>query len=149
MDGLGKPPSTSALWERLFKAASIEQFVEQNARGIGLTPFPEYVNALCKERGTVADRVIKKASIERSFGHSVFRGDRHPSRDTVIQLAFGFEADMELAQSLLKHSGYSPLYPRVPRDIVISYCLFHKASIVEKQQTLMQMELPLIGGAGK
>lgn len=149
MDHSQKPSPTSALWEQLFKAASIEQFVERNGREIGLAPFSEYIKALCKERGTVADRVLKKANIERSFGHSVFRGDRRPSRDTVIQLAFGFDANVELAQSLLKHSGHSPLYPRVPRDIVISYCLLHKAGIVETQQTLMQMELPLIGGAGK
>lgn len=149
MSELNKPLSTSALWEQLFKASSVRQFIGQNESDIGLPPFPEYIASLCKDRGTVAERIIKKANIERSFGHSIFRGDRNPSRDTVLQLAFGFEADVDLAQALLRHAGQSALYPRVPRDVVISYCLFHQKSIIEAQHLLMELNLPLIGGAMK
>ncbi len=138
---------TSEIWEQLVKADSVKQFLGENA--IGLPAFHEYITFLCRQRGEVPERVIKRANIERSFGHSLFRGDRNPSRDTVLQLAFGFEADVELAQSLLRHAGHSPLYPRVPRDTVIGYCLIHKTSFLETQHLLMELELPLMGGAGK
>ena len=140
---------TSILWEQLFKAPSIEQFIGRNESEIGLLPFSEYISELCEYRGEVPGRVIKRANIERSFGHAIFRGDRNPSRDTVLKLAFGFGADMELAQSLLKHAGHSLLYPRVQRDIVIGYCLFHHKSLVETQYILMELGLPLIGGTIK
>lgn len=138
---------TGDMWEQLIKANSVQQFIGENA--IGLPAFCEYVSKLCKERGEVPERVIKRANLERSYGHSIFRGDRKPSRDTVLQLAFGLDADVELAQSLLRHAGHSPLYPKVPRDTVIGYCLLHKASFMETQQMLMEMELPLIGGGVK
>ena len=140
---------TSTLWEQLFKAPSVEQFLSQNANAILQVPFPAYLNALCEQRGEVPEHVIKRANIERSFGHSIFRGDRKPSRDTVLQLAFGFGADVELAQSLLKHAGHSALYPRVRRDVVISYCLLHGRNLVQTQQVLSELTLPLIGGARK
>ena len=143
------PIPTSALWEQLFKASSIEHFIGRNEKEIVLSSFSEYVSSLCKERGEVPEHIIKKATIERSFGHSIFRGNRNPSRNTVLQLAFGFDADVGLAQELLKHAGHSALYPRVPRDVVISYCLHHHMGIYEVQHILMEMGLPLIGGAVK
>ncbi|HBT65439.1 MAG TPA: hypothetical protein DEB10_12355 [Ruminococcaceae bacterium] len=144
-----KPLPTSKLWEQLIKATSVKQFIGQNESEIGLPAFCEYISALCKERGEVPEHVIKKANIERSFGHAIFRGDRNPSRDTVLQLAFGFGADVELAQALLRHAGHSLLYPRVPRDTAIIYCLIHGTSIIETQHILMELNLPLIGGTIK
>ena len=144
-----KPLPTSKLWEQLVKATSVKQFIGQNESEIGLPAFCEYISALCRESGEVPERVIKKANIERSFGHAIFRGDRNPSRDTVLQLAFGFGADVKLAQSLLRHAGHRSLYPRVPRDTAISYCLIHGMSFIETQHILMELNLPLIGGTIK
>ena len=144
-----KPLPTSKLWEQLIKATSLGQFIGQNESEIGLPAFCEYISSLCKERGEVPERVIKKANIERSFSHAIFRGDRNPSRDTVLQLAFGFGADVDLAQALLRHAGHSLLYPRVPRDTAIIYCLIHGTSFVETQHILMELDLPLIGGTIK
>jgi hypothetical protein len=141
------PLPTGDMWDQLMKAASVRQFIGENE--IGLPAFSDYIRALCRERGEAPERVIKRAGIERSYGHSLFRGDRRPSRDTVLQLAFGFEADVELAQSLLRHAGHSTLYPKVPRDTVIGYCLIHKTSFIETQQILMELDLPLIGGGTK
>ncbi len=149
MDEPKKSLPTSALWEQLFKASSIEQFYSNHENEIGLPAFFEYITSLCKQRCEVPERIIKKANIERAFGHAIFRGDRNPSRNTVIQLAFGFDADVESAQSLLKHAGHSLLYPRVPRDAVISYCLFHHMSLIETQHILLKLGLPLIGDAKK
>ena len=140
---------TSALWEQIFKASSVDEFYEQHENEIGLPPFSEYITSLCKQRGEVPEHIIKKANIERAFGHAIFRGDRNPSRNTVLQLAFGFDADVDMAQSLLKHAGHSALYPRVPRDAAIIYCLFHKMSFVDAQHILLELDLPLMGGAKK
>ena len=143
---MSDPPKslpTSDMWEQLIKAESLRQFIGEYE--IGLLPFCDYISALCKKRGEAPERVIKRAAIERTYGHALFRGDRRPSRDTVLQLAFGFEADIELAQDLLRHAGHSTLYPKVPRDTVIGYCLIHKTGFVEAQQVLTELGLPLIG----
>lgn len=137
---------TSTLFRRLFKTSSIKEFMEKNADEMQLQSFSEYITGLCKKKGEVPERIIRRANIERSFGHQLFKGAKKPSRDTVLQLAFGFEADVDTAQKLLKHAGMSALYPRVKRDTAILYCLHNRFTIVETQNVLHEMDLPLIGG---
>ena len=108
--------------------------------------FQEYITELCRRRNEAPERVIGRANIENSFGHQIFSGRRKPSRDTVIQLAFGFEADVDTAQALLKYAGKSQLYPRVKRDAAIIYCLHNHISLIKTQMILHDLALPLIGG---
>ena len=140
---------TSTLWRQLFKSPSLTEYLEKSDSQAEPLSFSAYIRELCQQRGEIPERVIKRSNIERSYGHSLFRGDRKPSRDTVLQLAFGFGADIETAQALLKHAGHSQLYPRVRRDAVISYCLLHGHTIAEAQQMLAEFKLPSIGGGTK
>lgn len=141
------PPkiNTSRFFRLLFKAPDLRQFIKNNEEEMSLLPFSEYITELCKKQGNVAERIIKRANIERSFGHQIFKGSRNPSRDTVLQLAFGFGADVDTTQELLKHARMSALYPRVKRDTAVIYCLHHRFTLVETQQVLHEMELPLLG----
>lgn len=137
---------TSALFKNLFKTSSIKEFVETKSGEMQLPTFSEYIKKLCDLKGEVPEHIIRRADVERSFGHQLFKGTKKPSRDTVLQLAFGFEADVEIAQELLKHARMSALYPRVKRDAVIIYCLHNHFNIVDTQTTLYEMGIPLIGG---
>lgn len=137
---------TSTLFRLLFKTSSMEHFIKKYPGEMQMPSFSEYIKGLCKGQGEVPEHIIKRANIERSFGHQLFRGSRRPSRDTVLQLAFGFNADVEKAQELLKFAGMSALYPRVKRDAAIIYCLHNRFNIMETQRVLHEMELPLIGG---
>ena len=141
--------STSALWARLFKAPSARDYLDANNNELGIPAFAEYISSLCAQRGEAAERIIKRAGLERSFGHQLFRGARKPSRDTVLQLAFGFEANVEGTQSLLRHAGHSQLYPRIQRDATISYCIVRGYTLMETQLTLLELSLPVIGGSVK
>ena len=147
MDMNENPPKirTSRFFHLLFKAPNLEQFMKNNAEEMQLPSFSEYITELCKKQGDVAERIIKRANIERSFGHQIFKGSRNPSRDTVLQLAFGFGADVDTAQELLKHARMSALYPRMKRDAAILYCLHHHFTVVETQQVLHEIGLPLLG----
>ncbi len=141
--------STSRFFRLLIKAPNLEQFINNNVAETQILSFSEYISGLCKEQGNIAERIIKCANIERSFGHQIFKGTRNPSRDTVLQLAFGFRADVDMAQELLKHARMSPLYPRMKRDAAIIYCLHHHFSVMETQQVLHEMGLPLLGNGVK
>ena len=57
---------------------------------------------LCEARGLEPGQVVKASSIERSYGNRLFSGMRRPSRDTVLQLAFGLGLSADEAQQLLK-----------------------------------------------
>ena len=114
-----------------------------------LPTFPNQLARLCAERETARERVIQRAQIERSYGHQLFNGTRRPSRDKVIQLAFGFGLDVEGAQELLKIARQAPLYPKIPRDIVLLRCLHEKRSVWEAQDALDSMGLTLLGREDK
>lgn len=140
-----KRTSTTSFLSCLLKAPDLEQFIKSNADEMKMLSFCEYITQLCKECGEVPEHIIKRANIERSYGHQIFRGTRNPSRDTVLQLAFGFEADVDEAQELLKYAGKNALYPRVMRDAALMYCLHGRFTIVETQRVLQEMGLPLLG----
>jgi hypothetical protein len=91
--------------------------------------------------------VIKRANIESSYGHRLFRGSRNPSRDTVLQLAFGFGMDTAEAQQLLKIARHAALHPKVKRDAIIAFCLENGRTVIEAQNYLYDNDMPLLGGA--
>ena len=137
--------STQELWARLFQAASPDLILNSPLSGEDLPPLSEYLKALCKARGEKAERILKRADIESSYGHRIFSGQRNPSRDTMLQLAFGFELDVEETQQLLKIARATALHPRVKRDAVIAFCLHHHYSLVDTQQILFNNDMPTIG----
>lgn len=136
---------TSALFRRLIDAEDLDSFIDRCAEEFGLPPFHIYISSLCREMGLVPEKVIKKAGIERTYGHQLFNGTRKPSRDKVIQLAFGLELDLEGAQNLLQIAGKSALYPKIKRDAAILYCLHYRKDFQETQSVLYGLGLTLLG----
>lgn len=145
VDSLNISTDTTAFFNKLLKAPDLEQFIKDNEDDMQIPSFCEYITQLCRKLGEVPEHIIKRANIERSYGHQIFRGTRNPSRDTVLQLAFGFGAGVEQTQELLKYAGKNSLYPRVKRDAVLIYCLRDHFTIVETQRVLHEMGLPLLG----
>lgn len=137
--------STEELLRLLFMESSLENLLRRSETSVLTPAFSDYICALCAERGETHERVIKRANIEKSYGHQMFGGRRNPSRDMVLRLAFGFELDYEGAQKLLKTARKSMLYPRVKRDLIVIYCLHHHYSVVECELLLEQYKLPLLG----
>lgn len=137
--------STTTLWGRVLKTHSIRYYVNQNQRHFLATGFAQYINELLIEKGLVRERVIKAADIENAFGHQIFRGARHPSRDKIIQLAFGFPLSVEETQRMLICANKRALHPKIKRDAVIIFCLHNANTLAELQDTLFDLQLPLLG----
>lgn len=146
-DSTKKEIRTSTLLRKLLSSSNIEQFMESNAGDMEVKSFHIYLNGLCQAAGMVPEQVIKHAGIERTYGHQLFNGTRKPSRDKVIQLAFGLQLDIDGTQELLRTALKSPLYPKIKRDAAILYCLKHKKNIMETQSVLQALDLTLLGEA--
>ncbi|MBQ3704101.1 MAG: hypothetical protein II885_15305 [Oscillospiraceae bacterium] len=142
-----KELSTTEMWRRLFRSPAANAFLEDNENAFILPTFSEYITELCRIKGEKPERVLKRANIESSFGHRLFNGNRKPSRDTVLQLSFGLDLDVDKTQQLLKVAREAPLHPKVKRDAVIAWCLKRSKSVDEAQQILLENELPILGGA--
>lgn len=142
-------PNTSGLLQRLFKTPDLKVFLQTNDREFLTETFVVRVQRLCTDRGLVAEHVIKNCGIDRTYGHQLFNGVRQPSRDKVIQLAFGFPLTVEETQELLKAAGKSLLYPRIKRDAVLLYCLKNRSGFIDVQAALQELSLPLLGREGR
>ena len=142
-------PKTSELLQELFDTGSVTRFIKRNQDHMRKIPLHAYLKDQCKKRGVIAAHVIAKSGIERTFGHHIFSGDKNPSRDKVIQLAFGFGMNYDDAQDLLKAAGKSPLYPKIIRDAVVIYALKHSLTLNETQTALEELDLPLIDKEGR
>ena len=141
--------STDELLALLFKERNLEQFLQRNESAYLTVSFSDYLNDWCRRRVAVPEQVIRRANLEKSYGHQLFSGKRNPSRDTVLQLAFAMDADLAQAQEMLRIARRSPLYPRIKRDAALIYCLHNRISLVNTQIILQDLELPLLGGKDK
>ena len=128
--------STQELWAKLFEAPTVEDYFNQSKHSQSLAVFSDYITGLCREKGEKPEQILNR----------LFSGSRNPSRDTVIQLAFGFELNADEAQQLLKTARLSALHPRVKRDAVIAFCLHNQKPLITAQQLLYENNLPILGG---
>lgn len=141
--------TTDELLSLLFQERSLERFLRQNESAYLNISFADFLSAWCKRHGEVPEQLIRRANLEKSFGHQLFSGKRNPSRDTVLQLAFAMQADVADAQEMLKIARKSILYPRIKRDTVIIYCLHNRISLLDAEIILSDLGLPLLGGKDK
>ena len=140
-----KNDRTSVLLSRLFKARDFEGFAEENGLTNKTPAFHSYISELCRQMDQIPEHIIRQSMIERTYGHQLFNGTRNPSRDKVIQLAFGFGLDVEATQKLLVAAQKSPLYPKIMRDAAVLYSINHKKNILETQDLLQDLGLSLLG----
>lgn len=137
---------TSTLLRRLKKTSDFNAFLNNYENAMQEVPFSAYLSELCEKNHLVAEHIIKTAQLDRTYGHQLFNGTRKPSRDKVIQLAFGFGMTVEDTQNLLQIAGKSPLYPKIMRDAAILFCLGRGRNIFETQSLLESLNLTLLGG---
>lgn len=137
---------TSALLRKISATPDIEKFMECNAHEMDIPPFHVYITNICRETHQIPEQVIKQANIERTYGHQLFNGTRKPSRDKVIQLAFGFCFNFDDTQKLLQIAQKSLLYPKIKRDAAIIYCINNRKDVFEVQSILQSLGLTLLGG---
>jgi len=138
--------STETLLEKLFKTSSFNRFFNRHDDDMRRFPaFDKYISNMCEEKGVLTKDIIKKADIERTYGHQLFSGVRTPSRDKVLQLAFGFELSYEETQKLLLVARKSALHPKVKRDAAIIFALEKKLDLIAVQSMLFELEVPILG----
>ena len=136
--------TTTTLLKKLVYGKSLQRVLDSEAGSFAEIPLSEYLRRLCKERDVVPEQIIKKAQIDRTYGHQLFNGTRNPSRDKLIQLAVGFELSLEETQTLLKKAGKSMLYPKLKRDAVCIYGISHGMNVMELQELLLSVDVPLL-----
>ena len=101
--------TTNALLKRIVGSKDFQKVLEENGDVFEERSISEYLRRLCEEQGIVPEQVIKKAQIDRTYGHQIFNGTRMPSRDKLMLFAFGFGLLLDETEELLKSAGKSGL----------------------------------------
>ncbi|MFH1880125.1 MAG: helix-turn-helix transcriptional regulator [Bacillota bacterium] len=138
--------STREIERRLFAAPDFDGFLEENAAGMLTPQICYHLSELCRTRGLKAVEVIRRADLDRTYGHQLFNGTRKPSRDKLIQLAFGLGLGVDETQELLKVARKSPLYPKIMRDAAVMRCLYENKRLDDVQALLSRLGLTLLSG---
>ena len=71
---------------------------------------PDYLQQLLDERGMKRPEVVRRAGINPTFGYQIFVGQRNPSRNKLLQLAFAMKLSLRETNRLLQAGGCNELY---------------------------------------
>lgn len=127
-------PLTEELLDELRSAPSPQAYLE--AHSLTKRDLPSYLSSLLKEKDLKQSRVVRAAGLSPTYGYQIFKGERHPSREKLLALAFAMHLDLRETNRALQAGGVSALYPKNRRDAIIIFCLEKGYSLGQANETL-------------
>lgn len=144
---MGKRPleetQTQTLLLKLKKAQKVED-IDRLMDGYQPLAFIKQLEALAYKKERRFASIFEDAQISRVYGYQILKGVRTPSRNIVLQLAFGLKLSLEETQSLLKIAGHQELYPKSKRDCYLIYSFNQRHSLMEANNLLYEKGFPLL-----
>lgn len=123
--------STDDLNQELMDQPDIDSYLKENEVYFFQKDMTDLLSELFEKRDISKAALARKAGMSEVYLHQVFSGRRKPSRDRLICLCVGLEAELDETQRLLKQAAYAPLHPKVKRDAIISYGVLHQFTLSE------------------
>ena len=136
-------PTTGDVERNLLDAASIEEFLKNQDNMLDLT-LSEYLSFLLYQKDLRVADVVKDSKLTKSYVHQIFNGEKKPSRDKLIAIAFGLHLDKKETQRMLKLGGCSELYARKKRDAIILFAIHRGMGIAAANDLLYKNNLPTL-----
>ena len=96
----------------------------------------EYLMQLLRQKNLKRAQVVEDSGVDKAYVYQIFNGDKKPSRDKLIVIAFGMGLNEEETQRVLKLAGHSELYPRLARDALILFFIQRGKDIWETDDAL-------------
>ncbi len=146
---LGMTNSTAAAENNLLKADNIQDFLAKNQENMLDLPFSEYLMLLLRQKDLKRADVVRDSGLEKAYVYQIFNGEKKPSRDKLIAIAFGLHLGSEETQRMLKLGGCSDLYARVARYAVILFAIQRGMGIVAADDLLYSNGFPTLLGQDK
>lgn len=134
-------PTTDELMKTLKSSRNIEDYLKDNESEFIDFNLSEYLEKLLKEKNLKKAEVIEASGLAREYAYQIFSGKKMPSRKKLLQICIGMKLTVEETQTLLKYTGFNPLYPRVKFDGAILYVLEKKMTLDETNDLLYDNDL--------
>ena len=130
--------STNASDNNLLNATNFEDFLAANQENMLTMTLSEYLSKQLYQKDLKVADVVRDSGLTKSYVHQIFNGEKKPSRDKLIAIAFGLHLSAEETQRMLKLGGCSELYTRKERDALILFAIHHGKSISDTDDDLYQ-----------
>lgn len=139
--------STDELRHEIKNATDIEDYFVQNKDYLLKSNLSEHLHMLLSRKNLKRADVIRGSLLGRAYVYRIFAGDKIPSRDKLIALAFGLQLTEEETQKMLKLSGSRELYARDERDAMILFALQRQMTIMDANGLLLDHGLAVLDTA--
>jgi hypothetical protein len=123
--------TTDELTNQLKEATNIESYMDDNKSEFLSDTVSGVLNKLLIKKDLKKSEVVKGSNLHRSYVYEIFNGDKIPSRDKIIAIAFGMQLALEETQQLLKRCGHRELYSRDRRDSIIMFAINKEKSLID------------------
>mgnify|MGYP002510272295 CR=1 FL=1 len=137
--------TTDELWHEIKAATNIEDYLTANQDNLLTCTLSQHLALLLSQRGLSRAEVVRGSLLDRAYVYQIFSGEKKPSRDKLIALAFGLRLTSAETQRLLKLSCNRELYPRDKRDALILFALQQGQTILEANESLFSHGLAALG----
>lgn len=138
------PKTTGELLELLKSSKDINKFLNDYKSELKALTTRDYLNYLLIEKNLEKSEIIKKAGLNNIYAYKIFNGERNPSRNKLLCLAFGMGLSLDETQRLLAVSNCGMLYSRTPSDAVIIHAVSNGLSLFECNEALYDNGFPII-----
>lgn len=137
--------STEELNHQIEEATNIEDFLNSNRKYMLSGSLSDHLTVLLTEKNVSKADVVRGSLLDRAYVYQIFSGERRPSRDKLLALAFGLGLTGDETQKMMKLSGNRELYARDPRDAVILYALKNHKTIMDTNELLDANKMLALG----
>lgn len=137
--------SSASLEEDLKATKEIGVYLKKNKESMIPHNLPIHLDMLLAKKGISKPEVVRDSHLDRKYIYQIFSGEKNPSRDKLIALAFGLHLSDEETQTMLKVSGNRELYVRDERDAIILFALQKKKDIWETNKLLFDHNFTALG----
>ena len=136
--------STEELTHEIKAVTNIEDYLTKNRKSMIVTSLSEHLNLLLTKKKIRKADVIRHSQLGRAYVYKIFAGEKIPTRDKLIALAFGLGlSDLE-TQKMLKLSGNRELNARDERDALILFALQRNKTVFEINELLTDHNLAIL-----
>lgn len=139
--------STDELKHEIKTATDIEDYLTANKEHLLKDNLSQHLHMLLEQKNLCRADVIRSSQLGRAYVYRIFAGQKIPSRDKLIALAFGMHLSDEETQKMLKLSGNRELYARDKRDALILFALQRKMTVMDTNSLLFDHHFAVLDTA--
>ena len=137
--------TTEELTHEIKSATDIDDYLSANSNHMLTASLSEYLNTLLLQKKIRKADVIRGSLLSRAYVYKIFAGEKIPSRDKLIALAFGLGLSDSETQKMLKLSCNRELNARDERDALILFALNREQTIMEVNELLFSHGFAALG----